>query len=136
MTATVQSFSQIGGGGRQQGFASPIRVYAPGVFRRGDAKVTAVRAGDERTEIRIVIDLRGLHTVAGHASSANPGETVARGNVVLVDSTDNSLNLYGQLDAEGSFKIRYVPPGTYTLRISGAELAAAGELSRRARGRS
>jgi hypothetical protein len=122
--ATVQVGSQSGGVGRIPGYNSPLRVYAPGVFHKADAKAISVRAGDERTDARLVIDLRGLHTISGHASSSNPGETVATGGVNLADSSDGGLRPQTQIEADGSFKLRYVPPGTYTLRITGANSVA------------
>jgi hypothetical protein len=121
--ATMQIASQTGTVGRPQGF-SMLRVYAPGASRKADAKPISVRAGDERTDARIVIDFRGRHTVSGQANSSNPGETVASGNIQLIDGSDSTLNVFGQVDADGSFKLRYVPPGTYTLRITGANSQA------------
>jgi hypothetical protein len=103
---------------------SRVRVFAPGVFRSGDGKAVSVRAGDERTDARVVIDLRGLHTVSGHASSLSPGETVAAGAAYLTDTTDNTLQIQSQIEADGSFKLRFVPPGTYTLRITGGNSVA------------
>lgn len=119
VTGTMQAPSQIGGVGRFPVYSSLIRVYAPGVFRRADAKTVSVRAGDERTDVRMVIDLRGLHTVSGHASSAT-GESVATGIARLTDNSDTSLQPQAQIEADGSFKLRYVPAGVYTLRITGA----------------
>jgi hypothetical protein len=109
-------------------------VYAPRAFRKSEAKVISVRAGDERTDIRILIDPRSLHTVSGHATSANPGEQVAAGGVRLTDNADNSFQLQAQIDADGGFKLRYAPPGTYTLRISNAN-SQAPVYSRGGRGR-
>jgi len=109
-----------GGGGRGQAAPSTIRVYAPGVFRKSAGKAYSVRAGDERSDVRLVVDLRSLRTVSGHAASVSSGQNVASGRVSLVDSSDSSLQLQGIIDAEGNFTVRYVPPGNYTLQISGA----------------
>jgi hypothetical protein len=116
-------FNGFGGGGgfnRGRSGGSNIRVYSPGVFHKADAKPISVRAGEERDDLRLVIDLRGLHTVSGHAASVTAGQNIESGRVTLVDPTDNSLSLSGSIDAHGDFSIAYVPPGSYTLQVSGA----------------
>jgi hypothetical protein len=123
LQATVQTAARAGGpggfgGGRGAQVPSVLRVYAPGVFRKSAAKSFSVRAGDERTDIQMTIDLRSLRTVSGHANSANTGQTVASGRVSVVDTADPSLQLQGVIDAEGDFTVRYVPPGNYTLQIT------------------
>jgi septal ring-binding cell division protein DamX len=111
-----------------------IREYAPGTFHRASAKPINVRAGEERDDVRMVIDLRGLHTVAGHASSASEGANVASGTVTLTDPTDTGLRLRGSIQPDGSFAVRYVPPGSYTLQISGASSQANNGYGGRGRG--
>jgi hypothetical protein len=130
LLATIQTGARQGGfgggfgggpgGGRGAQVPAVIRVYAPGVFRKTAAKSYSVRAGDERTDIQMTIDLRSLRTVSGHANSANSGQTVASGRVSVADANDPSLQLQGAIDAEGDFTVRYVPPGSYMLQISGA----------------
>jgi hypothetical protein len=110
-------------GGFQRGgqiSLSPIRVYGSGVFRRADAKPVSVRLGDERSDVRMVIDLHGLRTVTGHATASSPGLSVASGRVSLTDATDPTLQLQGSIDTNGQFAVKYVPPGTYTLQVAGA----------------
>jgi len=125
---TITPSAQGGAFGRAggPGYASPIRVYAPGVFRKADAKAVNVRAGDERTDLRMVIDLRAMHTVSGAAVSSNPGSAVASGRVLLVDASDASLTIQGSITAAGTFQLQYVPPGNYTLSVTGASSQAAG----------
>jgi hypothetical protein len=118
------------GGGRGAQAPSVIRVFAPGVFRKSAAKSFSVRAGDERTDIQMTIDLRSLRTVSGHANSANTGQTVASGRVSVVDADDPTLQLQGAIDAEGDFTVRYVPPGNYTLQISGASTQPPAQFGR------
>jgi hypothetical protein len=116
---TLQPSGQFGGFNRGSQYASPVRIYAPGVFRRSAAKALSVRAGEDRTDIQIVLDLRGLHTVSGAAGSVNTGSAVASGRVTLVDPNDSSLQISGSIAPTGEFKLAYVPPGTYTLQVSG-----------------
>jgi len=118
-------------GGFQRSFTSPIRVYGNGVFHKADAKPINVRLGDERSDVRMVIDLHGLHTVTGHASASNPSLTVASGRVSLSDPSDPSLQLMGSIDANGLFTVKYVPPGTYTLQVAGASTSATGQMGNR-----
>jgi hypothetical protein len=129
--ATIQPSAQTGGFGRGGAqFTSPIRVYAPGVFRKADAKPVNVRAGDERTDLRMVLDLRLLRTVSGSASSSNPGLNVASGRVSLTDASDSSLTIQGSISASGTFRLPYVPSGSYTLQVSGASTQASGGYRR------
>jgi len=123
--ATIQPGTQTGGASRNvPQFTSPIRIYAPGVFRKTDAKPVNVRAGDERTDLRIVLDLRGLHIVSGSAASNNPGNAVASGRVSLTDTGDASVTIQGNISSSGTFRLPYVPAGNYTLQISGASTQA------------
>jgi hypothetical protein len=107
------------GRGRGFQFGSAIWVYSPGMFRKADAKAITVKAGEERTDVRMVIDLRSLRTVSGHASAAS-GPSVASGRVTLVDPNNTDLQLYGSIAPNGDFSVRYVPAGSYTLQVSGA----------------
>ncbi len=125
----LQAVLQVGGqvvfgGGRGGGVNSSLRVYAPGVFRKSAAKSYSVRAGEERTDVRLVIDLRSLRSVSGHVNSSDAGQSVASGRVTLTDAADPSLVLRGTVVADGSFSVRYVPPGNYVLAISGASTNA------------
>jgi hypothetical protein len=115
------------GGFQRGGLTSPIRIYGNGVFHKTDAKPISVRQGDERSDVRMVIDLRGLHTVTGHASATSAGLSVASGRVSLSNTLDPSLQLLGSIDANGQFTVKYVPPGNYTMVISGASTAAANQ---------
>ena len=121
------------GGPQRGGPGSPIRVYGSGYFHKADAKPINVRAGDERSDLRMVIDLHALRTVTGHATASSPGLNVASGRVNLTDPNDPSLQMQGSIDANGQFTVKYVPPGTYTLQVSGASTAAAGQNGNRGR---
>jgi len=121
-----------GFGGIQRGAPMPpIRVYGSGFFHKADAKPINVRVGDERSDVRMVIDLHSLRTVTGHASASSPGLSVASGRVSLSDPTDPTLQLQGAIDANGQFMVKYVPPGTYTLQVAGASTTATGQFGNR-----
>lgn len=118
INTTIQNRPQFGAG---RGYSiSTLHAYAPGVFRKSAAKTYSVQIGEERADVAFNLDLRSLRTVSGHASSSNASLSVASGNVTITDTTDSSLVLRGSIDSDGDFTIQYVPPGNYTLAISGA----------------
>lgn len=98
-----------------------LNVYAPNKLRKTDATVITLAAGEERPDVNIVLGLSGMHTVSGQVSSS--AAAVRSGSVQLTDQTDSSLNRRGTIAADGTFLVPYVPPGTYTLRISASSQA-------------
>jgi hypothetical protein len=108
----------------REGAAFPIRVYAPGVFRRSEATPISVRTGDERGDVRMVIRLNGLHTVSGTVGAASGSASVKSGSVMLTDSTDTTLRLGARIASDGSFSVKYVPPGTYRMSVQGSSQEA------------
>ena len=130
LRTTIQQPMQQGGNGRGFNVSSPIRVYSPGVFRRADAKTVVVKAGEERGDVRMVIDLRALRTVSGHVGSSGSGQAVASGRVTLSDPNDKDLQLFGSIAPNGDFAVRYVPAGSYTLSVVGASTQSGGRRGR------
>ena len=107
-------------GNQAGGIAPPIRIYAPGVFRKADAKPIRLHPGDDLDDLRMVIDLRSLHTVSGHVSSTTASQNIVSGRATLVDSSDQGLQPTAMIDARGDFSIPFVPSGTYTLTVQGS----------------
>jgi hypothetical protein len=128
VTTVIQSRTPNGGRGQQA--VSSLTVYSPGAFRRSAAKAVSVRSGDERNDVQLTVDLRSLRTVSGHVNSTNSSQNVASGRVVLSDNADGTLHIQGVIDANGNFVVKYVPPGNYTLQISGASTLANGGFRR------
>lgn len=95
-----------------------VVVYAPGVFRLADAAPVSLHAGEERNDIRMVIDLRKLHTVSGRITSAQARDSINGGWIVLRDSTDRVLSRQGSIEADGSFVVNDVPAGTYSVGVT------------------
>ena len=91
-------------------------VYAPDKFRRTDATPLTVGSGEERADLTILLALSRMHAVSGTVSAGSAA--VRSGTVNLTDGTDSSLNLNGTVSSDGSFVVPYVPPGTYTMRIT------------------
>jgi hypothetical protein len=97
-----------------------IQVYSPGVFRKADAKTITLHAGDDLDDLRMVIDLRSLHTVSGHVSSTAAGQNIVSGRATLIDSVEQALQPAAMIDANGNFSIPFVPTGTYGLVVDGS----------------
>ncbi len=129
---TIENGARFGGQAGSYVRREPARVglYAPGVFRKGEAKSYSVRTGEERTDVRLTVDLRGVHTFTGHVGSTDANQTVASGRVSLTDAADPSLQLSGIVDGEGDFTVRYVPPGNYLLQVIGASTMVPGGRGR------
>jgi len=108
------------GAGMASGSMSPLQVYAPGVFRKADAKPITLHPGDDPDDLRMVIDLRSLHTVSGHVSSTAAGQNIVSGRTTLTDSVDQGLQPTAMIDARGDFSIPFVPSGTYRLSVQGS----------------
>ena len=92
-----------------------VNIYAPHAFRRSDAAVFKLAAGEERADVAVTMALASLHNVAGTISST--GSNVHSGLVSLIDQTDTSMARHSMINADGSFVLPYVPSGNYTLRV-------------------
>jgi hypothetical protein len=93
-----------------------LNVYAPNKLRRSDATVITLAAGEERQDVNIVLGLAGMHVVSGQVSASSAA--VHSGTVNLTDQNDSSLTRTVAIGPDGSFTVPYVPPGTYTLRVT------------------
>ena len=99
-----------------------LAVYAPGKVRRTDATTLTVVAGEERNDLAITLGLAGMHNVSGTVEAS--GGSVRSGSVLLTDAQDNSLSRTGTINSDGSFVISYVPPGSYTMRVTASSRAS------------
>jgi len=99
--------------------ASPLIFYAPGTVHKKDAAKITLGAGEERGDANIVINLMGMHSVSGRVASAVDHHGLNAGTVTVVDATDKEFKRTAVVDATGAFTVAFVPPGTYTLEVSG-----------------
>jgi hypothetical protein len=99
---------------------SKMTVFAPATLHEADAQKMTLKAGDDRTDVDVQINLAGTHTVSGHVASAVDHHLLNSGSVTLVDGTDKKVTRNGAVEPDGSFSIGYVPSGSYTLTISDA----------------
>jgi hypothetical protein len=90
-------------------------------FRKKDATITKVTAGEIVNGVDIEIPLSGLHTVSGAvtvlADSHSPAHCKLR--LLYADDRDNAREL--SLGDDGKFTFEYVPEGKYILQVTGAE---------------
>jgi hypothetical protein len=123
--ATIQAGQQTGLGagmnlGKLMGY-KPLILFAPAAFHKSGAKVVTLKAGEELRDQQVTLNLNGVHSVSGTVTSAADRHGINSGTVMLTDSNDKDFARSATLDAVGNFNITFVPPGTYTLKVSNAE---------------
>jgi hypothetical protein len=125
LVATVQTETTGQGRGTGRGGfrgAPPVlNVYAPGTMRKADAKIIEIGGGEtlDGTDIRVA--LNGLHTLAGRVESKADGHMLNSGSVSLADASDSSTTRSSSVDPDGTFRVEYLPPGTYTVTVTGQD---------------
>ncbi len=125
VTATVRTGGQSGlGAGMNLAKAmavTPMMVYAPSAFHKADAKPVTLTAGEDLRDQAMTLNLAGLHSVSGRITSAEDHHGINQATVRLQYSTDNDLVRSASVDAAGNFTVTFLPPGTYTMKVSDAE---------------
>ncbi|MBB6142421.1 hypothetical protein HNQ77_000359 [Silvibacterium bohemicum] len=91
-------------------------VYAPGVFRRSDSKVFEVRAEEQVANADLKIDLAGLCTIKGTIVAGEDHHVPSQAMLRLFEDGKDTLRLV-MIEEDGSFQMKYVPPGRYSLVI-------------------
>ncbi|HZL24979.1 MAG TPA: carboxypeptidase-like regulatory domain-containing protein [Acidobacteriaceae bacterium] len=125
LVVTVQT--ETTGQGRASGrggFRGPppmLNVYAPGTMRKADAQIVEIHGGETADGVDIRVALNGLHTVQGSVESKADGHMLNSGSVSLTDATDSSTTRSTVIDADGTFRMEYLPPGTYNVTVSGMD---------------
>ena len=124
VVATVQSGGQsgIGNGGGLNKLASisPLVVFGPGAFHKKDAKPVTLAQGEDRRDQTITLNLGGMHTVSGRVSSMEDHHGLNAATVMLTDPNDPEFKRTAAVDALGEYTVHFVPPGSYTMAVSGA----------------
>jgi hypothetical protein len=100
--------------------ASALVFYAPGTLHKTDATRLKLRSGEERGDLDFKVNLSGMHTVSGRVGSAIDHHALNSGVVTLTDVADKGFTRSASLDATGAYSVTFVPPGSYTLEVSGA----------------
>lgn len=137
--ATLQTKSQFSMQKGQMNFnfnqlaaEKPLTVFAPAAFHQAGAKAVTLTAGQDLEGQDIAINLGNLHSVSGRIASAEDHHSINSGTVSLTDASDKEFSRSASVNADGSFTVRFVPSGTYTLDV---EEAADTVPSTKARGK-
>lgn len=97
-----------------------MRMYSGDTLHKNQAKVYELRAGDEITEIEIMLPVNAFHVVKGTVNGKD-GRPLNNGRLELKDDADASLVFQTKLLRDGTFQFPTVPNGTYTLSASGVK---------------
>jgi hypothetical protein len=123
--ATIQAGQQTGLGagmnlGKLMGY-KPLILFAPATFHKTSAKSITLKSGEELLDQQVTLNLAGLHSVSGQITSAEDHHGINAGTVKLTDVNDKAFVRSASVDAAGGFTVTFVPPGTYTMKVSEAE---------------
>lgn len=109
----------FGGGSPSRMYPNLATVYAPGVFRRSDARVFEIRGDEEISDADLKLDPSGLHSVKGRVLAGEDRHVPSQA-MIRVKENGKLLDRVSMLEPDGSFEIAYLPSSTYTLQILGS----------------
>jgi hypothetical protein len=95
-------------------------VYQGGALREKDIKPIEVGDGDHRDGIEVIFPVNGLHSVAGSVVAKFDQHAVNSGTVELEDPDSKTAMRTAMIGEDGTFKLSYVPEGSYILRVTAA----------------
>ena len=125
VTAKLQTGAQTGLGSgmnlAKMMAVTPMVIYAPSAFHKGDSKPVTLAAGEDLHDQAMTLNLSGLHSVSGTVASAADHHGINQATVRLQDGTDKEFVRSASVDAAGNFTVTFLPPGTYTMKVSDAE---------------
>jgi hypothetical protein len=94
-------------------------VYLGNTIDRSQSQLIAVKAGSERSDLEIQIDINGLHQVRGISLGAD-SRPLADSGVSLSLTTGGGDSLHTTTAIDGSFTFADVPDGKYTVAGGGS----------------
>ena len=100
---------------------TPLVVYAPAAFHKADAKPVTLHMAEDLRDQTITLKLGGLHSVSGTVSSVVDHHGINSATVRLQDTADKDFTRSASVDAAGNFTVTFVPPGTYSMKVTDAE---------------
>ena len=126
LKASLQTGMQFGLGASSSGLSmagaiTPLVVYGPNSVHRADAKPVTLRVGEELGDQEITFGLSRMRTVSGRVTALDDHHGINSATVKLVDTADKEFKRSAGVDAQGNYRVDFVPPGTYTLTVEDAE---------------
>ena len=114
-----REFSGADKSGGEKGYA---KLYYPGVTDSGKASAITIKEGDEIASIDILMKQVTVYRVRGKVVNLLPkpsGRRWSQVNVLRINQGAGweSIGAASVGDADGSFEIREIPPGNYTIRV-------------------
>jgi len=100
---------------------TPLAIYAPAAFHKADAKPVTLHAAEDLRDQAMTLNMGGLHSVSGTVSSVTTHHGINSATVRLQDTVDKDFSRSASVDAAGNFTVTFVPPGTYTMKVTDAE---------------
>lgn len=98
----------------------PLYFYAPGTMRKSEAKLLDLHEGEQSPDLNIQINLGALHTVSGRVFSKADQQPVNHGRVAFKDPADKDFFRFASIQPDGTWRLPFMPPGTYTLTVGAA----------------
>ncbi len=92
-------------------------VFSGSKYRLEDATPVDVTLGQDVPHVDIDIPTVGLHSISGTVATAEAGESVAEGEVHLLDPYDKTELRRTEIQGDGSFQFKFVPSGNYLVRV-------------------
>jgi hypothetical protein len=96
-------------------------VYFGDGIRPSDAKIIALKDGEQSNGKTIEIPLSRLHSISGTVLNLETGALINSARVELHNADDDSLDTSAYITLPtGQFRFPYVAEGEYTLKVTGA----------------
>jgi hypothetical protein len=99
-----------------------IRVFAPGTFRRSEAKIVEIRGDEQISGADLIIDASNLHTLKGKVFAGEDHHAPNGAMVTLQDQAAKDIGRFVSIGEDGLFQFHDLPSGTYTLTIEANDL--------------
>jgi hypothetical protein len=103
--------------GRVHPYPEMTTVYAPGVFRRNDARVFDISGSEQVMNADIKVDPSGLHTVRGKVLAGEDRHVPSQAMVRIREDGGKDVGKSVMIEDDGSFQFDYLLPGNYTLEV-------------------
>jgi protocatechuate 3,4-dioxygenase beta subunit len=90
----------------------------PGASHLEDAQPIVLKPGEDRQGINVTLQEATLFDVSGRVFDAETGQPVTNAFLNLMPANANGFNANDRAEADGTFRIRNVVPGSYRLMVT------------------